>query len=371
MTRQQVFAVCFFGLLLVLLYQIGVIFRPFILPVLWALILARLAFPLHRILTARLGGREGLSAGLLTLGLLLLGILPVLYLTFLLVQETADAYEQINLWVQSGGVKRVPDYLAKLPIAPGKLQEWLGRLIVVNGDLAGSFLQGSKVVSVFLLGQVTDLAKNAFQFTLSFLVMMVTLFFLLKDGPQLYQGLYELIPLTDAHKQKFFTRLDLTTMAVVQGLVVTAIVQGLLAGAAYWILGVPSPLVLTAFTALFSFIPLGGTALVWVPVTIYLFWVGPIWKGIVLLAWGAGIVSTIDQVIKPLLIGHGAQLPTLFLFFSILGGLAAYGFIGLLLGPILLAILVTALQIYREEYPSAPAPELLPEPSEVIRPPES
>ena len=89
-----------------------------------------------------------------------------------------------------------------------------------------------------------------------------------------------------------------------------------------------------------------------------------------MLAWGAGIVSTIDHVIKPILIGHGAELPTLFLFFSILGGLAAYGFIGLLLGPILLAILITAIQIYREEYPSAPAPELVPESSEVSHPPE-
>jgi predicted PurR-regulated permease PerM len=138
-------------------------------------------------------------------------------------------------------------------------------------------------------------------------------------------------------------------------LVVTALIQGLLAGAAYWILGVPFPLVLAALTALFSFIPFGGTALVWVPVAIYLLWLAPIWKGIVMLAWGAGVVSTIDQFLKPLLIGHGAQLPTLFLFFSILGGLAAYGFIGLLLGPILLAILITAIQIYREEYQNEPS----------------
>jgi predicted PurR-regulated permease PerM len=355
MTRQQVFAICFFGLLLLLLYQIAIIFRPFLLPVLWAVFLARLAFPLQRRLTAMLGRRDSLAAGLLTLGLLLLGIVPVLYLTFLLVQEAANAYEEINLWVQSGGVKRIPEYLAKLPIARGKLQEWLGRLIVVNGDFAGSFLQGTRVVSVFLLGEMTDLAKNAFQFTFSFLVMIFTLFFFLKDGQRLFQNLYDLIPLAENHKKTFFTRLDRTTMAVVQGLVLTALVQGLLAGAAYWMLGVPFPLVLTALTALFSFIPFGGTALVWAPVTVYLLWFGPIWKGIVMLAWGAGVVSTIDQFLKPLLIGHGAQLPTLFLFFSILGGLAAYGFIGLLLGPILLAILITAIQIYREEYQNEPS----------------
>ena len=371
MTRQQVFAICFFGLLILLLYQIGVIFRPFILPVLWAVILARLALPLQRRLTAMLRGREGLSAGLLTLGLLLVGVVPVLYVTFVFVQETTIAYQEINLWVQSGGVKRLPEYLAKLPIARGKLQEWLGRLIVGNGDFAGSFLQGTKVVSVFLLGEVTDFAKNAFQFTFSFLVMIFTLFFFLKDGQGLYEGLYDLIPLTERHKQKFFTRLDRTTMAVVQGLVVTALVQGLLAGAAYWMLGVPFPMVLAALTALCSFIPLGGTALVWAPVTIYLFWLGPIWKGIVMLAWGAGVVSTIDHFLKPMLIGHGAQLPTLFLFFSILGGLAAYGFIGLLLGPILLAILITAIQIYREEYQEEPSFEVESQNRDVTPPPQS
>jgi predicted PurR-regulated permease PerM len=167
-----------------------------------------------------------------------------------------------------------------------------------------------------------------------------------------------LVPLAESHKAKFFARLDQTTLAVVAGMVITALTQGLLAGLAYWLLGVPFPLVFTALTALTAFIPLGGTALIWVPVSIYLFVVAPVWKGIVMLAWGIGVVTTVDNVLKPLLIGRGAQLPTLFLFFSILGGLAAYGFIGLFLGPILLAILMTAIEIYREEYEEPPTSQV-------------
>ena len=125
---------------------------------------------------------------------------------------------------------------------------------------------------------------------------------------------------------------------------------------AYAVLDVPVPVFLMALTILLAPLPFGGTVLIWGPVTAYLFWTGPMWKGIAMLAWGAGVVTTVDNVLKPLLIGQQAKLPVLFLFFSILGGLAAYGLIGLFLGPILLAILLTAIQIYREEYLIEPPP---------------
>lgn len=354
MTRQQVLGVCFFILLLVLLYQIVVIFRPFLVPVLWAAILARLTFSVHRRMTRWLRGREALSAALLTLALVLLAVFPVVYLTLLLVQEAGSAYAEINAWIQTGGVRRLSEHLSTLPIPGGQLQEWLGRIIVSSEDFQNSLLQGSKTLSLFLMGQVTDLARNAFQAIVNFLVMVFTLFFFFKDGYRLYQNLYRVIPLLESHKRKVFARLDRTMTAVVHGMIITALVQGLVAGIAYWFLGVPFPVLLTALTALLALLPFGGTALVWGPVVIYLFWIGPIWKAAVMLAWGVGVVVMVDNLLKPALIGHGAQLPALFLFFSILGGLAAYGFIGLFLGPILLAILLTVIQIYREEYSDEP-----------------
>jgi predicted PurR-regulated permease PerM len=162
------------------------------------------------------------------------------------------------------------------------------------------------------------------------------------------------VPLDEAHKQKIFTRLDVTLRAVVKGVIITAMVQGLLAGAAYAVLGVPFPVVLMALTALLAPLPFGGTALIWLPVAGYLYAAGPIWKAIAMLIWGAGVITMVDNFLRPLLIGKDAQLPVLFLFFSIIGGLAAYGMIGLFLGPILLAILMTAIQIYREEYLASP-----------------
>ena len=165
-----------------------------------------------------------------------------------------------------------------------------------------------------------------------------------------------MVPLEEIHKERIFTRLDQTIRAVVKGIVITAIAQGLLAGLAYAVLDVPVPVFLMAVTIVLAPLPFGGTALVWGPVTLYLFWTGSVWKGIAMFAWGAGVVTTVDSVLRPMLIGQGAKLPVLFLFFSILGGLGAYGLIGLFLGPILLAILLTAVQIYSEDYLSKPPP---------------
>jgi predicted PurR-regulated permease PerM len=355
MTRQQLFAVCFFAVLLVLFYQIAVIFSPFLLPILWAAILAHVAFPLHARLTALLKGRETASAWLLTLGIMALVVVPVVFLTLLLIQEVGIAYDAISAWVQSGGVKRLPAQLAHLPLG-GRMQDFISRHVTSSRDLETFFLQSSKALSGFVLDQVAGLAKNAFLLAANFLVMIVTLFFFFRDGRRFLDGLYQIIPLEDSHKAKIFSRLDQTITAVVKGIVITAIVQGVLAGIAYAALDVPVPVFLLALTIVLAPLPFGGTALVWGPVTLYLLWVGPVWKGLAMLAWGAGVVTMVDNVLRPLLIGQGAKLPTLFLFFSILGGLGAYGLIGLFLGPILLAILLTAIQIYREEYLSEPPP---------------
>jgi len=357
MTRHQLFAACFFAILLVLLYQIAIIFRPFLLPVLWAAILAHVAFPLHGRLTVLLKGREIASAMLLTLGIMALVVAPVVFSTFLLVQEAGNAYDDINTWVQTGGVKRLPDTLSKIPLlGSARAQQQVAKFIGTKGNLEAFFLQSAKALSGFIIDQLTGLAKNAFMLVVNFLVIIVTIFFFFKDGKRFVQSLYQITPLEETHKAKIFSRLDQTITAVVKGIVITAIVQGLLAGLAYAVLDVPFPVFLTALTIVLAPLPFGGTTLVWGPVALYLFWAGPTWKGIAMLVWGAGVVTMVDNVLRPLLIGQGAKLPVLFLFFSILGGLAAYGLIGLFLGPILLAILLTAIQIYREEYLSEQTP---------------
>lgn len=168
------------------------------------------------------------------------------------------------------------------------------------------------------------------------------------------RSLYELIPMDESHKRKILSRLDQTVRAVVKGMLVTAIVQGVLAGLAYLVLSVPFPMVLTALTIVLAPIPFGGTALIWGPVTLYLLWIGSVGKALAMLVWGAGVVSTVDQFLRPWLIGQEVEIPVLLLVLSVLGGLALYGLLGLFAGPILISLFLTAVQIYREEYYQPP-----------------
>ncbi|MFO0775770.1 MAG: AI-2E family transporter [Nitrospiraceae bacterium] len=356
-SRRFVFALAFFAILLFLLYQLALMLRPFLLAVVWATILAHLLFPVHRRLTAWFGGRESASAAALTVGIMLLGVLPMVWTGGVIVREAASAEREIRAWVASGGIERLPDQVAQLPLIGRVAQPFLERIGSDGpGNLENMLVDNAKSLSQFLVGGLTGFVKNLFEFFANALIMIVTLFFFFRDGRSLMQALYDLVPLEDTHKAKIFSRLDQTMRAVVKGVIVTAIVQGLLAGLAYLVLGVPMPVALTVLTILLAPLPFGGTALIWVPMGLWLLWIGPTWKGVALLIWGGAVVSTVDQFLRPFLIGQEAQIPVFLLMFSVLGGLAVYGVIGVFLGPVVMALLLTALQIYREDYSQLPPP---------------
>jgi len=359
MTKPQLFTAVFFALLLLLLYQIVLMFRPFLFPMLWAVILAHMTYPVHVRLTERFGGRDSLSASCLTLGVLMIVVVPVLLMAVMLVREAVGAELAVRGWIEAGGIQRLPAQLSKIPVIGELLQDLIGRYLLRPEALEELVRSSAQVVSGFFVDQLSNLLKNAFILVSDFLIVLFTLWFLYKDGRRWLWCLYDLVPLDDAQKQKIFARLDITVRAVVKGVLLTAVIQGLLAGAAYAVLGAPFAVVLTALTILLAPLPFGGTGFVWGPVVLYFFMVGSMGKGFMMLAWGAGVVSTVDQFLRPWLIGQDIQMPVLFLVFSILGGLALYGLIGLFVGPILMSILMTVMSIYREEYhhaePASPA----------------
>ncbi|TKB73163.1 MAG: AI-2E family transporter [Nitrospira sp.] len=350
MTKPQLFTVVFFALLLLLLYQIALMFRPFLFPVLWAALLAHLTYPLHVRFTSLVRGREVVSASCLTLLVLTLVVVPISMLGVLLAREASTAEETIREWISSGALHTLPEQLHRWPVIEGLLQRAGGSVLMTPESLEQGLLSAATFLSRFFLDQVGDLLKNAFLLVTDFFLMLFALFFLFKDGKRWLASLQDVIPLDPSHKQRIVDRMDQTIRAVVKGIGVTAIVQGILAGLAYVALGVPFPVVLTALTVMLAPLPFGGTALVWGPVVIYFLIADPLWKALAMLAWGVGVVSMVDQFLRPWLIGQAVQIPVLFLVFSVLGGLALYGLIGLFVGPVLVSLLVTTIQIYREEY---------------------
>lgn len=355
MTRRQLFSFTFFSIVLLLTWQLGVILSPFFYPIMWAVILAATFYPLYRKLLIRLHGRQQLGAAVMTVMVMAIAVLPAVYLIFLGIHEAVQAYETAAQWFREGRLRELDMSMSQWPVIGRVSQEVFGRLILSNsGQLESSVLEGGKVISSFLLAQGADLAKNAFLFVTDFLVMVFTLFFLFRDGDHFYNSFFEAIPLDPHHKTKIFERMKGTISAVMQGTLLTALAQGTAAGLTYWALGVRFSIFLGALSAVLSLLPFGGTALVWIPVALYLFFTGSIVKGCIMIGVGVGLVGLMDNLLQPFLIGNKAQLPMLFLFFASLGGLASFGLLGLFLGPIILAVLLETFHIYQDDFQEPP-----------------
>jgi predicted PurR-regulated permease PerM len=322
------------------------VFSSFLPPIIWAAIFALVFYPLYDRTLRQFRGRTQLASLAMTTLVTLLLVLPTISLSSAVTGEAAGLYRQVDDYVRSGRLNQTIEQLRQS--RPGRLLQRLSR----EGppiDYAANIQRVVDTVS----SQATTFARNVATFVLDFVIMVFTLFFFFRDGDRMYRALRDVIPMDPEHKETIFRRLYETLSAVVRGMLLTALVQGLLTWAGLWVLGVPFSAFLGVVATFLSFIPLVGAAGVWVPAALYLFFAGDVIRALVLVAYGTLGISMIDNVMRPFLIGERTRLPTLFLFFGILGGVEAYGVLGVFLGPVLLAISVAFLQIYKEQYATA------------------
>jgi len=339
----------FFALLLVILYVGLLILSPFLEAIAWAAILAIIVYPFYAWMLKRWKGRSTAAALIVTVLMALLIFIPAFRIIGFLSQEAVELAKAMSGFMNGHGIEQwkerpwVQDFL--------RLWEALSfQLASFDIDLKKALVQGAQVSSGFLASQAKGIAQDLFIFVANVLVALFSLFFFLRDGRDFCDKIRRLLPMDQEHQEHLMQNIVNSIFAVVHGCLITAMVQGLLAGLAYWVLGVPFAILLgvaTAFTALF---PIGGSSLIWLPASAYLFIQGTYLKGVLLLVWGFGIVGTVDNVLKPLFIGSRLRLPMLFLFFGILGGLRLFGVLGLILGPVLFALLAALLDLYMKEY---------------------
>ena len=347
----RVFGVAVVGLLAYLLFRI---YEPFFTPIYWAFLLAFMLFPLNAFLRRRLRGRRTLAAGLLTAAVTLGVAIPVAIGMVAFARQAVELGHRVAAIAQQyeiGG----PDDLVKLPVVGGAM-EWLkSRLHLQHTELRALLSRASQQAVQFLLRHSGNVVFGALGILGDLTLTLFVLFFFFRDGDRMAARLIRLIPLDARRKDRLDRHLQSVTRAVVFGTVVTAAVQGTLLGIGFWITGVPSSLVFGVLAAVASFVPLVGTALVWVPAVLYLFAQGVAWKWIFLAAWSAVVVGSADNLLRPLLVSGKSKVGTLTVFFGGLGGLAAFGFIGLFLGPVILALVLSLLE-FAEEDETAPAP---------------
>jgi predicted PurR-regulated permease PerM len=336
-----------FSALLFITYHLYQVFQPFLAPIAWAIIL-RFAFqPVYHLLTRRLPNHPNIAALLATIVVTLAVVIPSLVISSVFTHEAAGALDRVTHFVQAGGIEHWGERLRELAWIP--LWQWLNPWVDTTAiDLRGILLRALNAGANFLVEQMTIGAASLLLIAVKFLLMLLTLFFVFRDGEAFYNWVRTTLPFAASQQDRVFSRLEQTVNAVTYGIGITAVVQGLLAGSAYWVLGVPFPAFWGLLTGIVAPIPLGGTGLVWVPAGIYLILAESWVRGVILLAWGALVVSTIDNVLKAYLISGRTQLPPLILFFAILGGLRAYGVLGVFAGPLLLALVMTGVTLYRE-----------------------
>lgn len=350
MVKSNVVSTTFLILFIVLLlYLLFVIFAPFLTPIVWAFILARLFYPAHDRLAGWLGERRAISAMLMTLGVMVLVVLPVSYLAVLAANEAVHAYQAVMAWIKGGGLEQLPERFGQIPLIGSLSQDVLGNLVLAYGVFRQSGENGTTMIPA-LAGMVGGFAMNMVEATTNFLITLFTLFFLFRDSPALYKTVREALPLDQKAITEIFGCLDQTIVAIVRGTVLTAVAQAFVAGTAYWLLGLPFPLLLGALSGLLALLPVGGSAFVWGPLAVYLLMTGSIVKALILVGIGAGIVGLMDNVLQPFLVGTGVDVPLILLFFASLGGLAYFGFVGLFLGPIILGLTKAAYHIFQQNY---------------------
>jgi predicted PurR-regulated permease PerM len=334
-------------LLALLVVALGVafwLFRSFLQPLAFAAVIAIGFYPLY-LGVSRLVRGPNRAALLATFTVLLIFVLPALLIGSAAGGELIKAARYFgDRSTQQGGA------VAYLAEKQQSALRWLAKYVDVEelhledaiANLPGQVSKVLLAVGTGLVGGLAGFAGNAI---LTFLI----LFFLFRDGKTAIENVTSILPLSRDQALRLLTGVRDSVVANLYGILAVGLAQGLLTGAALAILRVPSPLLLGLTAALCSLIPIVGTMLVWLPAAIYLMATGHLWKGIILVLWGSVVVGTIDNIIRPLVIGSKVELHPLLLLFSLLGGLQVFGFIGIFVGPVVISVIAALINMLREE----------------------
>lgn len=348
--RRILFLLFFFAAYFYLLYELARILSPFFGALFGALMLVIIFYPVHRRIERTLR-RPNLAAALTTLLVLVTIVVPIIALVWLLVHEATDVVPWVREWLAEKRQDVVIGGVAYLPAPLARSWEAVRSLVDAwNVDLRQTALDAVSELgnAATALGAAT--LRGLLGLLFNIIVLVIALFFFLRDGTEIVRWVLDLVPMEETNKQLVLRQLDRTLSAIIRGAFITSSAQGLLTGVGLAIAGVPFPVLLGFAAALACLVPFVGPALVWMPAAAYLFATGSTSAAIGLFVWGVLVVGLVDNFLRPYVIGEHAHLPILLLLIGVLGGLQTYGLIGVLLSPLIIATVLAFARIYREQY---------------------
>ena len=343
-TSDRLTTVLSYGVLLLLIYLVFRIYEPFLSALGWAAILVIFFYPMQRGLARRFSARR--AAVISTLAVTILLIAPAILVTTLFVREAVS----VSRGVQHSFVEQ------RTPVV-AKSWAWIAQHVPgldPNADIFGMLQQGVQKEAGFLAERLGTILRNIAAFIFDLFVMIFAMFYFFRDGDQMIRGVRSILPFDAEHRETMIAQAgELISASVTTSLIIAAI-QGILGGVGFVIVGLPTPLFWGVAMAFFSLIPVVGSGLIFVPASLWLVFTGHWGRAIILVAICAGVSTVADNLVRPLLLGGRTELSGLVIFISVVGGVALFGMLGLVLGPILVATAAGVLSVYIERPESPP-----------------
>ncbi len=321
------------------IYLCWLMLQPLIAVLAWAAVLVIVFFPVHKRLVIKTKS-PSVSAALSSLLVIVTILAPLILVTFAVFNELSGVAQNLG-----GQITGLLD-----PDTPtGRAIGWLGQYVNLEQWRSPEFIKSQlEGMGGAIASRTLSVVGGAVGAVIKVFFIIFTMYYLFRDGDRIVQALPDVIPLEKAQSEAILERTRSVIGASLYGVLVIAVIQGALGGLAFWALGLPSAIVWAVVMAFLSMIPMAGSFIVWVPAAIYLGLTGHWTKAIMLTVWGGLVIGTVDNFLRPKLVGERVKLHELLIFFSVLGGLQVFGVLGIVLGPVVLAVTLALLDIFRQ-----------------------
>ncbi len=334
-------SIVLFGLLfflgLVLLYVI----RPFFYPIFWAAIIAIFFYPWYRNINVHIRSRE-LSSFLTICLILLIIFLPLTLIAIMIYYQSVELYTAVAKGLYVTNLQEFVGFLSKTPLAP--------YVTDIPTDWTRYAANATQTISLFLFRNLTSITQNIVVFVFKLFIMIYTLYYFFKDGGRILKRLRHISPLGDDYEVLLFDRFTSTARATLKGSFIIGGIQGILGGILFTITGIQGALIWGVIMAIFSMIPSVGSFLVWLPAGLIMLLTGHLWQGLTILLVGGLVISLVDNVLRPPMVGKDIQMHPLLILFSTLGGISVFGISGVIIGPVIASLFMAVISIYDYYY---------------------
>lgn len=342
MDFKKLRSIFFFSLILIFGVAFLYIIAPYSYPIFWAAILAITFYPLYKFIFRHIK-MQSLSAGITTVIAFVAVLLPLFLVGTLLIHEAGGLYEKITSLEEFDSMKNLQGSVSNIPYIGNYIQDHFA-------EVTGYLTNAAKNISIWIVQNLGTITQSSFQFFFMLFIMFYTFYYFLKDGKEFLHKLLYLSPLGDEYEELLYERFTSTARATLKGTFIIGVIQGTLGGLLFWATGIQGALIWAVLMIFLSIIPAAGAALVWVPAAIIMLLLGNIWEGITILAVGTLVISTIDNLLRPPLVGRDIQMHEILVLFSTLGGIALFGLSGFVIGPVITALFLSIIAIYEHYY---------------------